>query len=136
MTPEKEDRLFVAVKEVGEKVDRVATRVEVMGNDLKASQEEIKAHRLTLSGRPGNSTSDGLVGRVIKLENTQETVAAVQEKAAKERKENTKWFRKQLAVVIIALLGTLGLQGYGAWNGTSPAGEPVERKLDMEMLGK
>ena len=136
MAPEREDRLFAAVKEVGEKVDKVAIRVEIMGRDLKASREEIRDHRLILSGRPGNSDSSGLTTRVEVLENTQETVAGMQGAAAKEREKYAKWFRKQLAAVILALLGTLGLQGYGAWNGKAPASEPAETDTVVHTKGE
>ncbi len=124
MTPEKEDRLFAAVKEVGDKVDKVATEVQVIKTGLDASQREIASHRLMLSGRPGNGRSEGLGTRVSVLETTQEAEG-----------KSTKWFKKQLAFVIVALVGSVGLQGYNTYQGPRRVEPAVEKPAPSRVHG-
>lgn len=100
MTPEQETNLFESIAGIQSDV------AEIKGH-CGPCREEVQSHRVTLDGRPGNNP--GLVTRVSLLESNQKTFSEMREANRKERERNIKWFRFQLASVIAALLGFLGM---------------------------
>lgn len=132
--PDRERRLYHSIA-------KIESDVAEIKSNCKPCREEVGNHGLILSGRPGNSSSVGMVTRVSLLESNQKVFSEMREEARKDseqarkdRERNIKWFRVQLASVIGALVLMLGVQGYDVCThkDSNPGHNPghSERPLD------
>jgi hypothetical protein len=97
-------------------------------------RSQVSRHGQILDGMPADITHPGLSSRVHDLEKIQSGLkelrnTAAEERAAavKDRERSAQWFRRQLGILILALLSMLGVQGYSVFR-EAPEPPPITQE--------